>query len=78
MSTLKITLSGPAACGKSVVAKALAKLLKEAGHSVIFLDEYRRIDIDDLPELEVLVRALDLYGKPRLRPFDVVMHTEET
>jgi predicted AAA+ superfamily ATPase len=78
MSTLTITLSGPASSGKSTVGRTLAKVLKEAGHFVFYTDEEVRVDIDALPTLHTLCVNLDQHGTPRRGPYQIVIDTEET
>jgi uridine kinase len=75
MSTLTVTISGPAASGKSTVGRALAKALKEAGHFVFFTDDEVRVDIDALPDLRSLVKAVD---PQHLVPYQIIIDTEET
>lgn len=77
MSTLTITLSGPASCGKSMVGRVLAKLLKDAGHFVFFTDDEVRVDIDALPALHTLCCNIDQHGQPYLVPYQIVINTEE-
>lgn len=74
MSTLTITLSGPACSGKSTVGRALAKSLKEAGHFVFFTDDGVLVDIDDLPDLGSLVKAV---GSQHLVPYQISIDTQE-
>lgn len=74
MPTLKITLSGPPACGKSVVGRNVAQLLKEAGHSVVFVDDRQNIDLGDFPDLELNCKGLNSKSH---KLFDVVIRTKE-
>ena len=77
MSTLKITLSGPTACGKSLVGRTIAGMLKEAGCSVTFLDDRGLVRTESLEALFLLCKTLELECKGSSQPFVVEISTQE-
>ena len=54
MKELKITITGAAGSGKTVVGKFLAAALKDAGFTVVFKDEGAVQNLSALPERQPL------------------------